>query len=76
MKAWIGRRVTELLGVEDDVVIAYVTEQLDGVDVRAFVFLLFIRRAHVREMPVAGRLPGGRLLARDVVPQGAVWAGP
>ncbi len=30
MKVWIAQRVTELLGVEDDVLIGYVYEQLEG----------------------------------------------
>lgn len=31
MKPWIGKRITELLGgLEDDVLIAYVIEQLEG----------------------------------------------
>ena len=27
---WIAQRVTELLGIEDDVLIAYIYEQLEG----------------------------------------------
>lgn len=30
MKVWIAQRVTELLGIEDDVLIAYIYEQLEG----------------------------------------------
>jgi hypothetical protein len=33
MKAWIATRVTELLGVEDEVLIGYIYEQLEGHDV-------------------------------------------
>lgn len=29
MRAWVAKRVTTLLGVEDEVVIAYVIEQLE-----------------------------------------------
>lgn len=35
MKPWIAKRITELLGgLEDDVLIAYVVEQLEGKTVR------------------------------------------
>ena len=34
MKSWIAKRVTELLGLEDEVVIGYIYEQLEGKDVR------------------------------------------
>ena len=37
MKPWIAKRVTELLGLEDDVVIGYVNEQLEGNKVRLCV---------------------------------------
>ena len=30
MKGWIAKRVTELLGIEDEVLIAYIFEQLEG----------------------------------------------
>lgn len=30
MKPWIAKRVTELLGIEDEVLIAYIYEQLEG----------------------------------------------
>ena len=30
MKGWIAKRVTELLGLEDEVVIGYVFEQLEN----------------------------------------------
>jgi len=33
MKTWIATRVTELLGVEDEVLIGYIYEQLEGQDV-------------------------------------------
>lgn len=34
MKEWIAKRVTELLGVEDEVLIAYIFEQIEGKPVR------------------------------------------
>ena len=34
MKGWIANRVTELLGIEDEVLIAYIFEQLEGKQVR------------------------------------------
>ncbi len=34
MKPWIAQRVTELLGIEDDVLIGYVYEQFEGKKVR------------------------------------------
>lgn len=30
MKPWIAKRVTELLGIEDEVLIAYIYEQVEG----------------------------------------------
>ena len=33
MKSWIAKRVTELLGLEDEVVIGYIYEQLEGKEV-------------------------------------------
>ena len=30
MKSWIATRVTELLGVEDEVLVGYIYEQLEG----------------------------------------------
>ena len=36
MKGWVAKRVTELLGVEDEVLIAYIFEQLEGHDVSNF----------------------------------------
>ena len=39
MKSWIAKRVTELLGLEDEVVIGYIYEQLEGKDVRCHDFL-------------------------------------
>lgn len=33
MKTWIAQRVTELLTVEDEVLVGYVIEQLEGKDV-------------------------------------------
>lgn len=30
MKAWIATRVSELLGVEDEVLVGYIYEQLEG----------------------------------------------
>ncbi len=34
MKAWIAKRVTELLGLEDEVVIGYIYEQFESGEVR------------------------------------------
>lgn len=33
MKSWIAKRVTELLGLEDEVVIGYIYEQIEGKEV-------------------------------------------
>ena len=33
MKSWMAKRVTELLGLEDEVVIGYIYEQLEGKEV-------------------------------------------
>jgi serine/arginine repetitive matrix protein 1 len=33
MKTWIAKRVTELLGLEDEVVIGYIYEQLESKEV-------------------------------------------
>ncbi len=33
MKGWVARRITELLGIEDEVVVGYVLEQLDNKEV-------------------------------------------
>ncbi len=38
MKVWIAQRVTELLGIEDDVLIGYVYEQLEGHKVQMRLF--------------------------------------
>ena len=38
MKGWIAKRVTELLGVEDEVLIAYIFEQLEGKQVSHQLF--------------------------------------
>ena len=35
MKGWVAKRITELLGLEDEVVIGYVLEQLDNKEVRS-----------------------------------------
>lgn len=42
MKVWIAQRVTELLGMEDDVLIGYVYEQLEGhkVTFTSFCYLM------------------------------------
>ena len=44
MKTWIAKRVTELLGIEDEVLIGYVYEQLENVKVahslKGLVFLV------------------------------------
>lgn len=34
MRGWISRRTSELLGFEDDVLIGYIAEQLEGQEVR------------------------------------------
>ncbi len=34
IKGWVARRITELLGLEDEVVIGYVLEQLEDKQVR------------------------------------------
>lgn len=33
MKSWIAKRVTELLGLEDEVVIGYIYEQMESEEV-------------------------------------------
>ena len=38
MKGWIAKRVTELLGLEDEVVIGYIFEQLEDKSVRGSSF--------------------------------------
>ena len=35
MRVWVAQRLTELLGLEDEVLIGYVLEQLEGQKVRA-----------------------------------------
>lgn len=30
MKPWIAKRVTDLLGIEDEVLVAYIYEQIEG----------------------------------------------
>ena len=35
IKGWVAKRATELLGVEDEVLIAYIFEQIEGKTVRA-----------------------------------------
>ena len=37
MKTWIAQRVTELLGVEDEVLVGYVYEQLENKDVSSAI---------------------------------------
>lgn len=34
MKPWIAKRVTDLLGIEDEVLVGYIYEQLEGKEVR------------------------------------------
>ena len=34
IKGWVAKRATELLGIEDEVLIAYIFEQIDGMTVR------------------------------------------
>lgn len=36
MKSWIAKRVTELLGLEDEVVIGYIYEQMESEEVGRF----------------------------------------
>lgn len=39
IKGWVAKRATELLGVEDEVLVAYIFEQIDGKLVRFYLHL-------------------------------------
>lgn len=42
IKPWITKRVTEILGFEDDVVIEFIFNQLEEKVMSLFVFILFL----------------------------------
>lgn len=43
IKPWIGKRITELLGMEDDVVEEFVNNQLEADTVRIFTKYMYFR---------------------------------
>ena len=45
IKGWVAKRATELLGVEDEVLVAYIFEQIDGKKVQAQASLSSLSRA-------------------------------
>ena len=47
IKPWIAKRVTELLGIEDDVVVEFVYNQLEESRVMHIFFYLGIKIAHI-----------------------------
>ena len=63
MKGWIAKRVTDLLGLEDEVVIGYVFEQLENKQVG------FITRTHQMQLIISTAPLVGTMLHNGHVPR-------